>query len=360
MKIRDVRITGLNAGDFSIVSSDAPSTLAPNSFCTINVAFSPSALGSRQAAVSLSCDAANTTALSVPLSGMGWNGLVIAEPSGPRQSIGVGSCITMPDAGTGMRSLPVYVSWSASSSPQVTRYDLQQSVNGGPFMDAPIQPGSSLGVTLAMPLPASGAPPAYRFRVRAAGGGETSGWVAGSQFALEPVDDASSNRVAFTGTWTNGSMPGNWGGGHAHHVHPDQRATEGLCPVHHPGQHRPDHHHGPEPRHGLGQGGRQGLGDRGPLLRHAARRRRRLCGHEPRRRPCAPHAGARAGPVEPAGDRWPSGHGRVHRLERRAARSGGVGESWRRWQPDVAGSGTARRRCRSAASRRTRPWAGRR
>ena len=213
MRIRGARITGLNAADFSIVSSDAPAVLAPNTFCTVSVAFAPSALGSRQAAVSLSCDAANTPALSVPLMGAGWSGLVIADPSGPRQSIGVGARIApLPDGGTGQRTLPVSLSWDASPSIQVSHYDLQQSVNGGPFVDAPVQPGAALGVTLALPLAPAGAPTQYRFRVRAASAGETSGWVTGSEFGLEPVDDSNANRLIYTGSWNTGSMAGAWGG----------------------------------------------------------------------------------------------------------------------------------------------------
>jgi len=214
MRILGVRITGLNAGDFSIVSNGAPAVLAPDAFFVVGVAFTPSALGRRQAALSVACDAANTPSLSIPLSGLGWLGLVIADPGGPTHGIGVGTWISpAPDSATGARMLPVRINWGASRSPEVTRYDLQQSVNGGPFVDAPVQPGAALGVTLPLPLMPSGSPVMYRFRVRAAGGGELSRWVAGNEFGLEPVDESNADRVLFSGVWPKGSLAGAWGGG---------------------------------------------------------------------------------------------------------------------------------------------------
>src|SRR5262249_8446770 len=93
MAIGDVRIAGLNAGDFTIISNAAPAVLAPGAFFTVKVAFAPQATGDRQAVVYLSCDAANTTALAVPLGGRGWSGHVVGTPGEPGRTLVVGSSI---------------------------------------------------------------------------------------------------------------------------------------------------------------------------------------------------------------------------------------------------------------------------
>ena len=213
MNIGDVRVTGLNAGEFPIVSSDAPAVLAPGAYCTVKVAFSPSALGARQAALSFACDAVNSPTVSTPLAGTGWSGLVIASPSGPVPEIGVGTLLTPLAGNPTQGTIPVSIHWDASSTPQADHYDLQQSVNGGPFVDTAVQPGAATAVTMDLPLSSAGNPAAYLFRVRASGAGEMSNWVTGRVFAAEPVDDTNNSRVAFSGAWAPSVLAGAWGGG---------------------------------------------------------------------------------------------------------------------------------------------------
>ena len=223
MRLRGVHVSGLHAVDFSIVSSDAPSVLDPGSFCTVMVAFTPSALGLRQAAVSFMCDAVNGAALSTPLLGTGWSGLVIASPGYPMAEIGVGTplnpLVAIPAQGT----IPVTIHWDPSPTPQTDHYDLQQSINGGPFVATAVQPGPATAVTLDLPLTSIGKPAAYRYRVRAAGVGETGDWLVGAALAMEPVDDSNGSRVGFTGSWSPIAVSGAWGGG--------MRSTSGRCRV---------------------------------------------------------------------------------------------------------------------------------
>jgi len=75
MTITNIYIAGFNPGDFARAGGTCPTafpgTLAPGATCTVSVTFRPAALGSRQANLSFSGNAANTTDLSVPLSGTG-------------------------------------------------------------------------------------------------------------------------------------------------------------------------------------------------------------------------------------------------------------------------------------------------
>jgi hypothetical protein len=69
LNITGVSITGTNAQDF-VKSGTCPASLAPNTSCTLSVAFTPSAKGSRSALLTLSDNAA-LGALIAPLSGTG-------------------------------------------------------------------------------------------------------------------------------------------------------------------------------------------------------------------------------------------------------------------------------------------------
>lgn len=69
----DISITGANAGDFALQSETcpmSPQTLAPSSLCNMSVSFTPSASGSRSAAISIVDNAGGSPQL-IPLSGTG-------------------------------------------------------------------------------------------------------------------------------------------------------------------------------------------------------------------------------------------------------------------------------------------------
>jgi hypothetical protein len=74
MNLTNVYIAGLNPGEFTIVSNGClPSnaTLNAGASCSVDVAFAPTAKGLRQANLSFSGNAPNTTDLSVALTGLG-------------------------------------------------------------------------------------------------------------------------------------------------------------------------------------------------------------------------------------------------------------------------------------------------
>ena len=211
MTIRDVRVVGLHASDFSIAAGTISPVLAPGASFTLRVEFTAKALGHRQAALAVSCDAASTTALTVPLTGDGWSGLVLGRPGTPSQTFARGGALIsggVPGQGT----IPIVVRWAASASAWVSGYDLQMSVNGGPYADAPVQPGAATEATLPLALNVADAPASYRFRVRATGGDQTTAWAQGTPFVLEPVDETNAARVGYIGAWSRQTVPGSYGG----------------------------------------------------------------------------------------------------------------------------------------------------
>ncbi len=74
LTISSITITGTNSGDFS-QTNNCGSSLGASSSCTINVTFTPSAIGARSASVSVS-DNASGSPHTVPLSGTGANNTV--------------------------------------------------------------------------------------------------------------------------------------------------------------------------------------------------------------------------------------------------------------------------------------------
>jgi len=211
MAIGDVQVAGLDPGDFSIVSSDAPAVLAPGAYFTVRVAFAPKALGRRQAALALTSDAANTAVMAVPLTGVGSSGIALAVPGRPARSFLVHSSITL-GANPLVGTLPVRIDWDASPAASIVRYDVQESVNGGAWVDAAVQPDAATGIELSLPLDPGMASTTYQFRVRAASANAVSAWVTGERFSLEAVDDTRADRVVFTGAWHNGPLDGAYGG----------------------------------------------------------------------------------------------------------------------------------------------------
>jgi hypothetical protein len=71
MTLTNIYIAGLNPGEFSIGTNTCSATLAAGASCTVNVTFKPTALGLRQAYLSFTDNAANTTDQSVALTGTG-------------------------------------------------------------------------------------------------------------------------------------------------------------------------------------------------------------------------------------------------------------------------------------------------
>jgi trimeric autotransporter adhesin len=69
LSITSIQITGANSGDFA-QNNNCPASLPVTDSCTINVTFSPTTTGTRNAAVSIT-DNAPGSPQSVPLTGVG-------------------------------------------------------------------------------------------------------------------------------------------------------------------------------------------------------------------------------------------------------------------------------------------------
>jgi hypothetical protein len=111
MTLTNIYIAGANPGDFALVNVGAdtcptvlPATLAAGATCRVGVSFRPTALGLRQANVSFSDDAANTTDQTVPVSGVGVDNtdpIVGITPAAGAGAFGtVNATITTPALGT--------------------------------------------------------------------------------------------------------------------------------------------------------------------------------------------------------------------------------------------------------------------
>lgn len=129
-------------GDYS-QTNDCPATLAPAQTCTVNVVFSPGALGSRNGTLTIQSNlaAAPTVTSVVPLSGTGVNSmpspfsftpLINVDPS----SVQISNSITVAST-----DIPAPISVSGGG---------QYSINGGPFTSVAgvVSPGAQVQVRL--------------------------------------------------------------------------------------------------------------------------------------------------------------------------------------------------------------------
>jgi hypothetical protein len=214
-----IYVAGLNPADFAIQAASAgacpavPFTLAAGASCNIGVAFDPKAVGTRQGNLSVTGDAANTTDLTVPLSGTGFDPAAPSTPTGFAQKLQTGDSVT-PDTTTLANStLPLRLSWNASTG-TVDHYEVQESKNGGAFAGLPTLTATSLTRNVAMG--SFTAQPTYQYRVRACAdvaGTKCSAWATGGKATLLPADDKTLSVVSFGGTWTqNSPLAGAYGG----------------------------------------------------------------------------------------------------------------------------------------------------
>jgi len=74
--LSNIGVTGANAGDFSVGSNNC-ATLAASKSCTVNLSFSPSQTGTRNAAVNVM---GNTAPLAVPVTGTGTSSSAALSP----------------------------------------------------------------------------------------------------------------------------------------------------------------------------------------------------------------------------------------------------------------------------------------
>ena len=98
----------------------------------------------------------------------------------------------------GTSTVPVKISWSATDSESgVTRYELQQSVDGGPFTNVTLSSATQTTTTLTLDPGKT-----YRYQVRAQdGAGHWSGWEQGASFVVDVIQESDS-AVEYAGTWS--------------------------------------------------------------------------------------------------------------------------------------------------------------
>jgi len=107
--VSSTSVTGADVGDFG-VKSTCPTLLAPNDSCTITVTFTPSATGTRTAALTIT-DNATGSPQSLPFSGMGVLPAVVFSPSSltfPNQVVFTTSkpkTITLMNSGLGVLNI---------------------------------------------------------------------------------------------------------------------------------------------------------------------------------------------------------------------------------------------------------------
>lgn len=104
--VDDLSIGGANAGDFSVDSSTCGGSVAAGDSCVVDVAFKPSATGSRAASLEISSNDATSPSL-VPLSGTGTQPAIAVAPASvdfgeqPVSSIGASRSLVVTNSGTG-------------------------------------------------------------------------------------------------------------------------------------------------------------------------------------------------------------------------------------------------------------------
>jgi hypothetical protein len=203
-----VYLAGLNPGDFTITQDAASGrTIAVGSTATVSVAFKPAAAGQRQANVSFTDNAANTTDQTVLLVATTTAASGAPTATAPIQTLAGGGKLTVAPA-LANSTIPVTLNWSGNG-PADTKYDLQQG-NGTPnsFVAVPGATGF-VGTLFTVDLKFS---TSYQFQVRACNtAGVCGNWAQGPKFTITAADDSTA-AVIFNGNWTTESVPGSYGG----------------------------------------------------------------------------------------------------------------------------------------------------
>ena len=214
MTLTNIYIAGLNPGDFARSGGSCPNSFPANlgigNSCTVDITFSPKALGLRQANVSFSNNAANTTDQTVPLTGSGIDLAAPNAPGTPGHSLAAGTGLTVV-ATLANSTIPVNISWTASTGHPVTSYELQRSVNNGAFVNVPLADATP-NVTLNLAMGTTTTPNTYRFQVRGCNSTNCSAWAVGPVFSAMPIDESDKNYVSYGGTFTPQNVAGSYGG----------------------------------------------------------------------------------------------------------------------------------------------------
>ena len=202
LNIAKAYVAGLNPSDFVITANNATgATLAPGASATVNVAFRPSAAGLRQANLSFTDNAANTTDQTVQLTAS-TPASASQTATAPVPSLAAGNVL-------GLRTpvadsvLPVGLLWTGSGP----SYQLQMATGPstgslGGFNDVPLDNAGATSTTVNLRMGSFTAPVAYRFQVRACNGLVCGAYAQGAAFMLLPVDDTVIGALTYKGTWS--------------------------------------------------------------------------------------------------------------------------------------------------------------
>ena len=119
LAINSISITGANSGDFSL-SQNCPSSLAVNASCQVNVTFSPTAAGTRTAALSF-FDNATVSPQSLPLNGIGLAPVASLSPSS----------LSFPSQWVGTTGLPENITLTNNGNEPLSISNIQTSAQFG-------------------------------------------------------------------------------------------------------------------------------------------------------------------------------------------------------------------------------------
>lgn len=202
LSIAKAYVAGLNPSDFVITANNATgATVAPSASVTVSVAFRPSAAGLRQANLSFTDNAANTTDQTVQLTA--------STPASASQTATVPVPSLAAGNVLGLRTpvsdsvLPVGLRWTGSGP----SYQLQMATGPntgslGGFNDVPLDNAGATSTTVNLRMGSFTAPVAYRFQVRACNGLVCGGYAQAAAFTLLPVDDTIGGALTYKGTWS--------------------------------------------------------------------------------------------------------------------------------------------------------------
>ncbi|MCW2642843.1 MAG: hypothetical protein JWP76_5149, partial [Dactylosporangium sp.] len=196
--VSDVYLGGADPGDFAIEPVNLPATIAPGAAITVNVTFSPKAIGARSATVNFTSNAANTSYQTVDLTGNGTDTAAPATPGRPAVTFGTASGSQLPAPS----NVPVTVTWAASATGTVTGYQVQRATGTGAFTDLPTQPGTATSVTEQLAVGS------YRYQVRACNNAVCSGWVATTAAVTLAAIQENDRALSYGGKWTAATVTG--------------------------------------------------------------------------------------------------------------------------------------------------------
>lgn len=149
LNITGVTITGANASDFALASNTCTGAVAANATCTIGIAFTPSAVGMRQANLQLA-DNAPASPQTFALSGTG----VSSTPTAPAVVISPTSVAVAGTQGTASNSTNIVISNSGTAPLHISGVvfggaNVSEFVNpSNPCIGTPIAPNTSCSISV--------------------------------------------------------------------------------------------------------------------------------------------------------------------------------------------------------------------